>query len=33
MLYDDEYAYVGVWVCAAESDQCACLEKLALICA
>ena len=36
LLYDDdddEYAYVGVVACAAESDQCECLEKLGLICA
>ena len=30
---DDEYANVGVLACAAESDQCECLEKLGLICA
>ena len=30
---DDEYANVGVLACAAESDQCECLENLALICA
>ena len=30
---DDEYANVGVVACAAESNQCECLKKLALICA